>query len=55
MGKKLIWIGAAIGSTLGGMIPGLWHASMLSLWGLVFSTLGGVAGIWVGWRVSQGS
>jgi len=53
-GKKLIWLGAIVGSTLGGMLPGLWHASMFSLWGLIFSTVGGLLGIWAGWRLSQG-
>jgi hypothetical protein len=52
--KKMIWIGIVVGSTLGGMIPSLWHASMFSLWGLFFSTLGGLAGIWLGWKLSRG-
>jgi len=52
--KRLIWIGAIVGSTLGGLLPGVWHASMWSMSGLVFSTLGGLVGIWAGWKVSQG-
>jgi len=52
--KKMIWIGIVVGSTIGGLIPGLWHASMFSMWGLFFSTLGGLAGIWVGWKASRG-
>jgi hypothetical protein len=52
--KKLVWLGAIIGSTLGGLIPGLWHASMVSPWGLVFSALGGFAGIWAGWKIAHG-
>jgi hypothetical protein len=52
--KKLIWIGATVGSTLGGLLPGLWHASMFSMWGLLFSTIGGLVGIWAGWKIGRG-
>ena len=51
--KKLIWFGAVVGSTIGGMVPQLWHAGMFSMWGMVLSTVGAVAGIWVGWRMTQ--
>jgi hypothetical protein len=51
--KKMIWIGVIVGSTLGGLVPSLWHASMFSMWGLVFSTVGGLAGIWAGWKMGQ--
>lgn len=52
--RKLIWIGAAVGSTLGGLLPSLWYASMFSMWGLLFSTIGGLVGIWAGWRIGRG-
>ena len=52
--RRLIWIGAFVGGTLGGLLPGLWHASMFSLSGFVFSTIGGLAGIWAGWRIGSG-
>ena len=51
MSKKAIWIGVMVGSTVGGCVPSLWHASMFSMWGVVFSTLGGLAGIWLAWRL----
>jgi predicted MFS family arabinose efflux permease len=51
--KKMIWIGVFVGSTIGGLVPSLWHASMFSMWGLVFSTIGGLAGIWAGWKMGQ--
>ncbi len=51
--KKVIWFGAIVGSTIGGMVPQLWHASMLSMWGMVLSTVGAVIGIWIGWRLTQ--
>jgi hypothetical protein len=51
--KQLIWGGAIVGSTLGGCVPGLWHASMFSMWGLVFSTVGGLLGIWAAWKLTR--
>jgi hypothetical protein len=51
--KRLIWFGIIIGSTIGGFIPNLWHESMFSMWGLLFSTLGGLAGIWAGFKLGQ--
>ena len=51
--KKLIWVGAFLGSVLGGCVPGLWHASTFSMTGLVFSTLGALAGIWLAWRFTR--
>lgn len=51
--KRVIWIGATLGSVLGGCVPNLWHASAFSMWGLVFSTIGGLAGIWAGWKLTR--
>ena len=51
--KPIIMVGAVIGSTLGGLIPSLWHASWLSFSGLFFSTAGGIVGIWLGWKIGQ--
>jgi hypothetical protein len=53
MSRRNIWIGATVGSTLGGFIPALWHASLLSMWGILFSTIGGVFGIWAGWKIQR--
>jgi len=41
------------GLTVGGFVPMLWGASSLGLSSLVFSTLGGAAGVWVGVRISE--
>jgi hypothetical protein len=51
--KKLIWIGMFIGSSVGGMLPALWGDDLLSLSGLVLSLLGGIAGIWGGYRIAK--
>jgi hypothetical protein len=43
--KTLVYISAFIGSIVGGYIPTLWGAGFLSISSLVFSAIGGVAGI----------
>ena len=54
MSKKSIYFGMFLGSTVGGCIPMLWHASMFSMSALLMSTLGGIAGIWFVWRLGRG-
>jgi uncharacterized membrane protein YeaQ/YmgE (transglycosylase-associated protein family) len=51
--KHFIWFGAIVGSIVGGLVPELWHASMLSLWGMTFSTIGAVVGIWLCWKMTR--
>ena len=53
MGRSVIGICALIGMTIGGFVPDLWGASSLSLASLVFSAAGGVAGVWLGARLSE--
>jgi len=49
--RSPIWLGVLIGSTIGGFIPGLWGADMLSYSGILLSGLGGFVGLWVGYRM----
>ncbi len=51
--KPLIWIGMTIGSTVGGYIPTLWGDSFFSLWSVLFTAIGGVAGILIGFKLSN--
>jgi len=51
--KSLIWIGVLVGSTIGSFIPSLWGAGYLSMSSVILSTVGGIAGIWAGFRLSQ--
>jgi len=51
--KSLIWIGVFVGSAVGGYIPLLWGDSMFSMTSVILSTVGGIAGIWCGWKLSQ--
>lgn len=51
--KTLVWIGAIAGSIVGGLVPSLWHASFISLSGVIASTIGAVVGIWGAWKLGQ--
>ncbi|MES2314989.1 MAG: hypothetical protein V4524_03605 [Patescibacteria group bacterium] len=51
--KTLIWIGVFIGSTVGSFIPTLWGDSALSFSSIIGSTIGGVLGIWGGFKLSR--
>ena len=49
--KTLIWIGMIVGSAIGGYLPLLWGGDLLSFSSLILSTLGGIGGIWLGYRL----
>ncbi len=51
--KQLIWLGAFVGSTAGGFLPLLWHASLLSVSGIICSAIGGLLGIWLAWKMTR--
>jgi hypothetical protein len=51
--KSLIWIGMFVGSAVGGLVPLLWGGSSVSLSSIVFSTVGGVAGVYGGFKLSR--
>ncbi len=48
-----IMIGITVGSIVGGLVPSLWYASMLSLSGVFLSAIGGFLGIWAGYKLSE--
>ena len=51
--KFLIYLGLFIGSTVGGYIPVLWGDSMFSMSSVLLSALGGIIGIYVGFKFSD--
>jgi hypothetical protein len=51
--KKLITLFMFVGSAVGGYIPSLWDASMFSVSGVIFSAIGGFAGIWLGYTFGE--
>jgi hypothetical protein len=53
MGRSAIGLCALGGMTVGGFVPELWGASAFSLSSLLFSVVGGVAGVWLGLRFAS--
>jgi hypothetical protein len=53
MGRSVIGMCATFGMVLGGFIPEMWGAGSFSVQSLLFSGLGGVAGIWAGVRIAD--
>jgi len=51
--KSLIMICMVAGSTLGGWLPSLWGADWLSFASVLLGGLGGVLGIWAGYKISR--
>lgn len=52
MFKGPTYVGGFIGSLVGSFVPSLWHAGQLSMSSLLFFLIGGVAGVWVAYRLS---
>jgi hypothetical protein len=53
LGRSIIGLCAGFGLFVGGYIPVLWGASAFSLISILFSLFGGIAGIWLGVRLSD--
>jgi len=54
MNKLLITIGAGIGGVAGAYLPFLWgDTDLFSGWGILTSTIGGLVGIWLGYKLAQ--
>ncbi|MES2216277.1 MAG: hypothetical protein V4481_03195 [Patescibacteria group bacterium] len=51
--KHLIWLGAIVGGYVGGFIPVLWGAGGLTFSSIIGNTIGGLVGIWAGFKLSQ--
>jgi hypothetical protein len=47
-----IWLGILIGSTIGGFIPDLWGAGLLSYSSVLLGGIGGFAGLWLAVKMS---
>jgi hypothetical protein len=51
--RSVIGLCAGVGTFLGGYVPSLWGGSPFSLASIVCAALGGIAGIWLGVRLSS--
>lgn len=51
--KTLVWLGFGVGSTVGSYVPTLWGGDLFSFSGLFCSFIGGIAGIWGAYKLSQ--
>ena len=51
--KTLVWLGLFVGSTLGAYVPAIWNVGVFSYSSAVFSALGGLLGIWMGFKLGN--
>lgn len=52
--KSLILLGMTIGSIVGGYIPMIWGADLLSFTSLIGNAIGGLIGIWISFKLTGG-
>ena len=52
--KKATMTGMIVGTTAGGLLPSLWGAGMFSFSSVLLSVVGGLFGIWVAFKLSDG-
>jgi uncharacterized membrane protein YeaQ/YmgE (transglycosylase-associated protein family) len=53
MGRSVIGLCGGFGTVVGGYVPELWGASGFSLTSLLFGLVGGVVGVWLGFRFAD--
>lgn len=51
--KAWIATGVFFGSTIGSYLPILWGGSAFSFSSIFFGLIGGLVGIWAGWKIGQ--
>ncbi len=49
--RKLYLLMAGIGSIIGGYLPTLFGASDFSGWSILWGIIGGIAGVWLGFKL----
>lgn len=50
--KSFIWLGMIVGSSIGGFLPTLFGGSALGMTSVFTTALGGLLGIWAGYKIS---
>jgi len=52
--KPFVWVGMVLGSMIGGYVPALWgDTNIFSFASLILGTIGAIAGIYIGFKMSQ--
>ena len=51
MDKKIIILGMVLGSAIGGYVPVIFGANVLSLSSIICGAIGGILGIWLSFRL----
>jgi uncharacterized membrane protein YeaQ/YmgE (transglycosylase-associated protein family) len=51
--KRIVTLFMIAGSFLGGYVPAIWGSSYFSFSSIIFSGLGAVVGIYIGFKISQ--
>jgi len=51
--RTCVWIGLFIGSSIGSAIPYLWGSDPFSISAILASSVGGLLGIWAGYKFGQ--
>jgi hypothetical protein len=51
--KTMIMLGMFLGSSAGSSIPMLWGSGWLSISSVVLGLVGGIAGIWAAYKMTQ--
>ena len=51
--KTFIWVGMMVGGGIGGYLPVLFGFSSFSFASVILSTVGGLIGIWLGFKISK--
>jgi predicted MFS family arabinose efflux permease len=46
-----IWLGILLGSCIGGFVPELWGAGLISYSGVLLSGVGALVGLWAGYKL----
>jgi len=51
--RTLVIFGMLVGSTVGSYVPMIWGGSLLSVSSILFGGIGGILGIWAGYKLAQ--
>jgi len=51
--KSIVWISVFVFSIIGGYIPVLLGKSLLSPWSILGNGIGGLIGIWIGFKIGN--